>query len=362
MDPDTTALGAPDASPYRPPFFTQDLPGTGGAIGPEPEDFRVDEIPAYAPGGEGEHRYVRIEKRLLTTPEAVKIVADAAGVDARDVGYAGLKDKHAVTTQWVSLPKKSRPVEEWSLPERLKVLEASFHTNKLRTGHLTGNHFSIALTGVEAGALDRAHAICERVRALGLPNYFGSQRFGRDGDNLGRALGFFRGGARQRLNGFLLKLYPSVVQSEVFNRYVTLRYEAGIDRLFAGEIVRLEGSGATFLVEDAEIEGPRHARGEIHVTGPMIGPKMRAASGRPLELELEAARRAGVDEAILSTLGRFAPGARRDVVVHPRALQIASDGAPRLRVDFTLPAGSYATILIREFTRSSSAGDRGSIE
>ena len=127
--------------PFDPPFCTSALPAVGGAIGPEPEHFRVDEIPAYAASGEGEHCYVRIEKRLLTTPEAVKLIAEVAGVDARDIGYAGLKDKHAVTTQWLSLPKKSVPAEQWKLPDRLRVLESSFHANKLRTGHLTGNRF-----------------------------------------------------------------------------------------------------------------------------------------------------------------------------------------------------------------------------
>ena len=343
------------SGPYEPPYCTGELPGTGGAIGSEPEDFRVDELPAYAPSGSGEHRYVLVEKRLMTTPELVKLIARAADVDAREIGYAGLKDKHAVTTQWLSLPNKSRATSEWALPEGVRVLESSLHANKLRTGHLTGNRFEITLTGVGPHAFENARAIGARIERSGLPNYFGAQRFGRD--NLLEALSFLREGGRRRLNGFLLKLYPSVVQSEVFNRYLALRSGDGLDRLLAGEIVRLEGSGATFLVEDLARETPRFERREIHPTGPILGPKMRPARGRPLELEAEAARLTGVDDAMLSTLARFAPGTRRDLRVYPQNLEISTvgggDGAgpERLRLAFELPAGSYATVLVRELTR-----------
>lgn len=340
------------ASVHELPFFTADLPGTGGAIGPRPEDFRVDETPAYAPSGHGEHRYVRIEKRLFTTPEAVRHVAQAAGVDARDVGYAGLKDKHAVTSQWLSLPSRSAPPERWSLPEGLRVLESSFHGNKLRTGHLAGNRFTIVLEGVEDSAAQRAAALRERIEATGLPNYFGAQRFGRGGENLAKALQWLAGGGKKRLTPFLLKLYPSVVQSEIFNRYLTLRAAEGLDRLLLGEIVRLEGSGASFLVEDLERETPRFARREIHPTGPILGPKMREAQQRPRALEDEASRAVGVDENVRATLFRFAPGSRRDLLVHPRNFLIEEAGPNRLRLGFDLPAGSYATVLIREFTRS----------
>lgn len=340
---------------HAPPLASLDLPGTGGAIGPDVEHFCVDEVPAYAPSGEGEHLYVRAEKRGLTTPELVRRLADAAEVETRDIGYAGLKDKHAVTSQWLSLPRHAKEPATWALPDGVRVLEASRHGNKLRTGHLVGNRFRITLVGVVPDALALGQAVAERLTASGLPNYFGLQRFGRDAENLGRALAWLRGGARQRLSAFLVKLYPSVVQSEIFNRYVTARRELGLDRLFPGEVVRLEGSGASFVVEDEARETARLLSRDIHLTGPMLGPKMRPASGRARELELEAASAAGVDAAVLEVLARFAPGTRRDLLVYPESLALTQPGPETLVLDFVLPAGSYATVLVREFTRGDSA-------
>lgn len=336
---------------YEPPVATADLPGTGGTIGREPEDFRVDEIPAYSPSGEGEHRYVRIEKRLTTTPDAVRIIAEAAGVEPRDVGYAGLKDKHAVTTQWLSLPRKSVDPGAWALPSTIRVLESSFHANKLRTGHLSGNRFAIRVVDVVSDASGCAAKVLSRLTEHGVPNYFGAQRFGRGGENLPRALEWIRERAKRRLNGFLLKLYPSVVQADVFNRYLTLRLSEGLAPLYDGEVVRLEGSSAVFCVEEAEQELPRLLRREIHRTGPMLGPKMRPARGEPARLEAEATDATGLDDAALETLGRFAPGTRRDLLVYPRDARLEVEGS-RLLVEFALPAGSYATVVIREFTRS----------
>jgi tRNA pseudouridine13 synthase len=121
--------------PEAPSLQTSDLPGVGGGLGTLPEHFRVAEVEAYAPAGEGDHWYVRAEKRGLTTPELVAIVARAAGVAGRDVGHAGLKDKHAITEQWLSLPAAAEPPESWQLPDSVRVLRCTRHKNKLRTGH-----------------------------------------------------------------------------------------------------------------------------------------------------------------------------------------------------------------------------------
>ncbi|MFZ5895691.1 MAG: tRNA pseudouridine(13) synthase TruD [Myxococcota bacterium] len=336
---------------HEPPFATPDLPATGGAIGPEPDDFCVEEIPAYVPSGSGEHVYIEVRKRRLSTQDLVRRIAEAAQIDARDIGYAGLKDKHAVTTQWLSLPSRSTPASSWALPSEIEVLRESRHNNKLRTGHLKGNRFRITLAGVEPYGLVRAQAITARLSAGGVPNYFGAQRFGRGGENLARATDFLASGGRTRLPAFRLKLYPSVFQSEIFNRYLSLRREASLDRLFAGEVVRLEGSSASFVVEDEQRETPRLLAREIHLTGPMPGPKMRPASGHVQALEQSAFESLGVDARTLEVLGRFAPGARRDLLVFPEGLCVSSAGADRLVLDFALPAGSYATVLVRELTK-----------
>ncbi|HET9956335.1 MAG TPA: tRNA pseudouridine(13) synthase TruD [Polyangiaceae bacterium] len=336
---------------HDPLFALPDHSGIGGQIGPEPEDFYVEEIPSYLPSGEGEHLYVLVEKRGISTPELVRRLARAANVDSRDIGYAGLKDKHAITRQWLSLPKSALDPAQWGTLENVEVLSQSRHANKLRTGHLSGNRFRIRLHGVADGALPTAQALAEALRQSGVPNYFGGQRFGRGGENLSRALDWLRGGARARLSSFLVKLYPSVVQSEIFNRYLSLRRSEGLDRLLPGEVVRLNGSHAQFVVEEPEREQPRLAARDIHPTGPIPGPKMRAAQGRALELEALAMQEADVSDAVMQVLGRFAPGTRRDLLVYPEELCVSESKPGQLELSFALPAGSYATVLVREFTR-----------
>lgn len=342
------------------PFATADLPGVGGSIGPEPEDFRVDEIPAYLPSGSGDHVYVRLRKRGLTTQSAVALLARAAVVKERDIGHAGLKDKHAVTTQWFSLPRTPLTPDRWSLPVGLELLEASRHNNKLRTGHLIGNRFTIALVGVDNAGLVRARAILERLAQSGLYNYFGQQRFGMRGDNMVRALSWLRGEervARHQVR-FLSKLYPSVIQSDVFNRYVVLRAGHNLQRLLPGEVVRLEGTGSMFVVEDPEREASRLQSRDIHLTGPITGPKMLRAQRSARELEERALREAGLEPADLEALGRHVPGARRDLLVFPKNPEVDWQG-DRLVISFELPAGSYATVLVREVTRSDGATTPG---
>jgi tRNA pseudouridine13 synthase len=339
-----------------PPIATTDLPGTGGTIGPEPEDFQVDEIPLYAPSGEGEHLYVRVQKRRMTTREAVSSLARAAGVPQSEIGTAGMKDKHAVTTQWMSLPaRRAKPLEAWTLPEGLSVVESSRHGNKLRTGHLRGNRFRIRLVEVEQGAIDKAASIVGRLREQGLPNYFGAQRFGRDGDNLATALAWIERDARGeggRTPPFERKLFASVLQSEVFNRYVTARLELALGEPLVGEVVRLEGTGSLFAVDDPAREMSRWKSNDIHPTGPMIGPKMRKAHGKALALEDAAVESVGLTGETLARLGKLADGTRRDLLLLPEDLRVEAENEGRaLVVEVTLPAGNYATQVIREFSR-----------
>jgi len=340
--------------PHDPPLLAPELPAAGGSLGPAPEDFVVDEVATDEPSGAGEHLWIRIRKRGRTTQDVVEALARAARVHPRDVGTAGMKDKHAVTTQWFSVPRGNSDPDTWQLPEGVEILQHALHEKKLRTGRLSGNRFRIRLVDVPAGGLARANAIVARLREVGLPNYFGAQRFGHGGGNLARALAWLgtdprRSGKRGR---FYAKLYPSVVQSEVFNRYLTARREVGFDRLIEGEVVRLEGSGSVFVVDDPETEAPRLARRDIHLTGPLPGPKMRAARGPALELEEEAARLSGVTAETHAGLARWVDGTRRDLLVWPADLEVSEPEPGVLALAFFLPAGSYATQLSRELTRA----------
>ncbi|MDG2306097.1 MAG: tRNA pseudouridine(13) synthase TruD [Candidatus Binatia bacterium] len=349
--------GTVSGAPFVPPRFLADDP-CGGRIGPAPSDFRVDEIPAYPLSGEGEHLFLKVEKVGLNTAEVAQRVARAAGLRERDVGYAGMKDRNAITRQWFSVCCKDENAEAWNLGDGVRILEVTRHKNKLRTGHLTGNRFRIAVVDVPSGGEERVREMADELRRSGLPNYFGSQRFGRGGRNLSEAWAWLNGGERSGKRGrFANKLLPSVLQAEVFNRYTAARL-ADPTALLEGEVVRLEGSASGFVVEDVAAELLRLKDGEIHRTGPLPGPKARPAGAAALALEERILADVGLTEESRAALGKHAPGTRRDLLVQPEDLEAnASDGS--LVLEFSLPAGAYATQVVREFCGTDWARPRG---
>ncbi|HEY4159656.1 MAG TPA: tRNA pseudouridine(13) synthase TruD, partial [Polyangiaceae bacterium] len=226
------------------------------------------------------------------------------------------------------------------------------------------NRFRITLDTQDTGALETASAIADLLQTRGLFNYFGGQRFGRRGDGLRQAIDWLReGGKVHGMPRFLSKLYPSVIQAEVFNRYFSARRALGLDHLIAGEVVRLDGAGAMFTVEDPEREGPRLLSGDIHLTGPIFGPKARPATLAAAALELSIIEELGLSADALDKLGRLAPGTRRDLVAKIEDLSLSWAGVGRLLVEFSLPSGSYATEVVRQLTHGPfliDEADRGS--
>lgn len=351
-------------TPFVPPRST-DLPACGGVIGPSPAHFVVEEIPAYPLSGQGEHLFLLVEKTGLNTADVARRIADKIGAKARDVGFAGMKDKNAVTRQWFSICTKA-DAASWDLGEGTQVLEVTRHDNKLRTGHLIGNRFTLTLVNAPPSALAGAEAIAARLKESGLPNYFGPQRFGIGGRNLSSAVDWLR----QEMSGpapreerarrkksrrgdqqrFENKLFPSVLQSEFFNRYTHARL-AREEPLLSGEVVRLNGAGKCFVVKDLNVETPRKVSGDLHLTGPMPGPKTLKAEEDALALELQIWESLGLEDGALEVLGRSAPGTRRDLLVHPEALTVKDGLEPgQYCLSFSLPAGGYATNVAFEFT------------
>lgn len=186
-------------------YITADVAGIGGSIKQRPEDFLVEETPLYQPAGEGEHIYLFVEKRGMSTLEMVEIVARHFGVHRRAIGYAGMKDKAAITRQVVSVHVPGRKIEDFPMldHERVAVLWADYHQNKLRTGHLAGNRFSIRIRGVPATAALPAKRVLDRLERVGVPNRFGEQRFGHCQNNhvVGREI--VLGNARGALDALL---------------------------------------------------------------------------------------------------------------------------------------------------------------
>ena len=328
-----------------------------------PEDFLVEEIPAYEPQGTGDHLYVRFTKRELTTDDVVRALAAGAGVQARDIGVAGLKDKVGVTTQTVSLPVPRAGHEEFdarvlalSIPG-VVIHSATRHGNKLRTGHLVGNRFKVVVRGIAEEDVDSVAASFEQAGREGIPNAFGSQRFGRDRDNAAQALAWLTGKIRGPSDPRKKRFLWSALQSELFNVVLERRVAAGTWRTpLLGDILQKTDTGGLFPCTDEAEDRARAERGLVAPTGPMFGTKMREATGAPGELE-----RAVFDERRgpafdLARTKPFGEGTRRGLCLRIEGMTVerivkqqgVPDGeqAAVLLVSFVLPKGAYATSVV----------------
>jgi tRNA pseudouridine13 synthase len=335
------------------PFVTADLPGSGGALRRTPEDFRVDEVPAYLPAGEGTHLYLRVEKRGRTTRDAVRALAAALGVPERDAGYAGLKDREAVTTQWLSFPVARDPAPAALESPGLRVLEVSRHGNKLRPGHARGNRFSLAVRG---GDLARARAAAAALSERGLPNFFGPQRFGAAGRNAATGKALLLGertpeAGRAARDRFLRRLCLSAYQSELFNRWLAERLADGLfAAALAGDVLKKLDTGGLFTCEDPATDGPRVERFEVTPAGPMFGHKLRPAAGEALAREARLLAAEGIALGDFARGGGETEGTRRPGRLPVSiALEPLEDG---YRASFELPRGSYATVVMRELMKA----------
>jgi len=338
------------------PCLCADIPGVGGTIKQVPEDFVVEEIPAYAPCGEGDFLYLWIEKRDLAAEQLVSHLARALGIAHQDVGAAGMKDRQAVTRQYVSVPVRCQARLEGLAHERFRVLRVERHRNKLRPGHLKGNAFSVLVRGVSAGALEKAQAICQRLLRWGLPNYVGEQRFGRDLETLRLGFDLLRGArhpadiprARRK---FLLRLALSAVQAALFNQALAERMALGLlHQVQAGDVMQVTATGGPFVATDPAREQARFDARETVIAGPMFGRKMRAAAGEVAARESRLLEQSGLCLESFSRFDKLTVGTRRPYLVWPQELSVAEDDQG-LRLSFGLPPGSYATMLLREFTR-----------
>lgn len=346
------------------PHLTEDVPGVGGSIRERVEDFVVEEEPAYEPSGKGEHTYVWIEKRGISTFDVINAMAADLDVPRQTISSAGLKDTHAVARQMLSLhfvdPDAVRDLEI----ENVKVLRVSKHRNKLRPGHLRGNHFTIRIRDVHPDAPARAQAILETLAARGVPNAYGPQRFGNHGDNHVMGLNLVRGD-REALHARgihhpskrMRRFYVSALQSALFNQVLSWRIrDDTMDAVILGDVAKKETTGGIFTVEDVAAEQPRVDAWEISPTGPMFGYKLMQAEADAGEIEETILNAVGL------TLDDFrsvrARGLRRPLRYNPEGLSWEMEDTPggtgsvrTLVVHFFAPKGSYATMLLDELMK-----------
>jgi len=337
------------------PVWPRYLDATLGAPSPasfrlSPEDFRVDEQLDFKPEGQGEHLWLRIEKRNLTTLEAVRQLARLCNVSPKVVGYSGMKDRVAVTRQWLSvqLPGRDAPDDLAAQLAALgiTVLEQARHPRKLKRGVHRTNRFILRLQG-EAVEQDDFHARWEMLCREGVPNYFGPQRFGANGRNLQRAEALLARGWRKRddRQGMLL----SCARSFLFNELLGQRVASGNwQTLLEGDTVMLEGTHSLFRVEQPDATlNERAAKRDIHPAGLLWGADFSADDSVAQCLEAALAKRHPVLTAGLAQSG---------VKSARRALRVCLD-APVLErgqrndevmVSFSLPRGAFATAVLSE--------------
>ena len=285
----------------------------------------------------------------MNTREVVKHLANAFHVREDEIGYAGLKDRRATTTQTFSVNAKSEAPLAQIEGDRLRVLGVTRHRNKLKVGHLAGNRFRARLAGGAEHEAE-ARAILDELVRRGLPNYFGDQRFGQERQNAALGREVLQKGPRAAGPPWKAKFAVSALQSELFNAVLDRRLDAAaLDAALVGDVLQKTESHGLFVCEDAALDAPRVASYEVSATGPIPGPSMRlpTAGTVPSIWETEVLADAGLTIADFTKVRAIAEGTRRAVRARVTEPAVTVEG-PDLWVTFALPAGAYATVLIEE--------------
>ncbi|PWB34602.1 tRNA pseudouridine(13) synthase TruD [Pseudomonas sp. SDI] len=311
------------------------------------EDFQVDEVLDIPLSGQGEHLWLWVEKRELNTEEAARRLAKAAGVPLRTVSYAGLKDRQALTRQWFSLhlPGKADPDLSAAENETLSILKVTRHSRKLQRGAHSANGFTLRLTALNA---DHAalNARLEILRSQGVPNYFGSQRFGHAGGNLHDARQWAQRQALPEQRNVRSRLL-STARSFIFNQALAARVADGSwNQARVGDLLSFTESRSFFPAGEAECSDPRLAILDLHPTGPLWGDGALATSAEPGAIEQRLGEQ---EQALCQWLARANLNQERRILRLPiGGLTWHYPEPDILQLEFVLPAGCFATVVVRE--------------
>lgn len=324
------------------------VPVATASIRAEFDDFMVDEELGFALTGDGEHEYLHVEKVDLTTNEAARRLANHAAVRPRDVSFSGMKDRRARTRQWFSLHRPAGTAIDWATAGigGLTVLDSTRHRRKLRRGAHRANAFRIVLRDL-VDPTDSLPARLRRIADLGVPNYFGEQRFGRQGRNVAVAMRLFAG---DRLPRQQRSISLSAARSLIFNDVLSRRVASGDwNRLLAGDLANLDGSRSVFAVDAVDARLEQRCRDfDLHPSGPLWGRGASSAAGCVADLEVDAA----------SSYPVLRDGLERETRESRRPLRMRLDNLTwarsddSLTVEFALAAGCFATAALRELVRT----------
>ena len=332
-------------------------------------DFVVKEIALYEFSGEGEHLVLYIRKKNLSTFEMVGVIAHYLGIKQKEIGYAGLKDKHALTYQYISLPKKYEAQMERFEHPNIKILESTYHNNKIRMGHLKGNRFFIRVKKVSPTAAVKIQEALNTIERMGMPNFFGYQRFGNDGNNHIQGEKIAKGEKRER-NPKLRKLLISAYQSHLFNLWLSKRIEVSklvasfsvaelepllnlprieleklkkqehLFKLLSGDIMQHYPYGRLFEFDGDVEEAKRFIQRDIAPTGLLSGKRAKLASEYAWLIEKDFVEDVAAD------------GQRRYAWVFPEEIEGRYiEEEAWFEFNFSLPKGSYATVFLEEIAK-----------
>lgn len=337
-----------DFSSYH---YANSEPTLSGVIRTQPSDFKVDEKFAFDATGEGEHALLHIKKEDTNTDWLSRQISDLAGVRKVDVSYAGLKDRNAVTTQWFSVWLPGKPDPDWSLlnSENVEILSTCRHNRKLRRGSLRGNQFTLIVRNVEGDASDLEQRI-NTIKEDGVPNYFGDQRFGIDGQNLEKAKIMF-GGKRVK-DRFKRSIYLSAARSAMFNDLLSHRVEINKwSNAISGDVMLLDNSHSYFLaMEIDEAIERRLKEHDIHPSGPLWGRGELLSKGEVAEFESKLANKFEIFDTGLKNARLDQERRSLRLSVNDLQWKYSVDNN-LLELSFFLPAGGYATSVLRELIK-----------
>lgn len=339
-----------------------------------PRTFVVEEIPLYPLSGSGEHLILKVRKKNLSTPELLNIFSKNLGIKRAEIGYAGLKDKSALTIQYISIHKKFATQIERFEHENIKILDSALHANKLKLGHLAGNKFYICVKKVTPTNALKIKQVCETLAKQGMPNYFGEQRFGKNGDNFLQGKAFLKGKLNLR-NKKIAKFLISAYQSHLFNEWLkkriefcqilrfspeyaakryeisqcelkTLQKQAHFFKILRGDVLSAIPASKLFFAESELDSATLFSAQKLAPTGILYGKKVLRAKDLALKFE-----EGFYDEILDSELGD-----RRSAWVFPQNLRfIYKKESAQGEFHFTLPKGAYATIFLEILGNNKSA-------
>jgi tRNA pseudouridine13 synthase len=331
--------------PYSFPGFS----GIDGDFKSCPEDFVVDEELAYEASGEGQHLFVRLEKRGQSMEELLRRIRGSLDLAQSEIGYAGMKDKLAVTRQWFSFPRQVEDRLDRLEGEGISVLGVRPHNHKLKIGHLRGNQFRIVLRNATVGQVDAVKLLLEGLERHGLANMYGSQRFGADFESVRMGYDVVMGRMKvSAMSRMKRRFVISAIQSYLFNQTLRFRFERElVRRVLAGDLMKKRETGGMFITDDPVVEQKRLDAGELVITGPMFGKKMKLPRAEALELEKEVLSGLAMSHHSFDAFHTLGSGTRRPLLFFPS--QCGVEEQPEgLVLSFFLPKGCYATVLVRE--------------